>query len=118
MIPEYGSSSTPKAQLAHKLAARLHWRRCEGCGAKKVHAHHPDYDKPVDVKWLCASCHHQEHAMHAEWRIHLYGPRGPRSRKFGPPLPPGVGWRTGRWLFRGQAFKTYAEASANFTHRP
>jgi CRISPR/Cas system-associated protein Cas5 (RAMP superfamily) len=33
---------------------------CENCGAKKiVHAHHPDYSKPLQVQWLCPP-HHME----------------------------------------------------------
>jgi hypothetical protein len=35
---------------------------CEVCGAKRVHAHHDDYLKPLDVRWLCAA-HHKEHHM-------------------------------------------------------
>lgn len=33
---------------------------CEVCGAKVVDAHHDDYAKPLDVRWLCRS-HHREH---------------------------------------------------------
>lgn len=35
---------------------------CEGCMEKHVlHGHHNDYDKPLEVKWLCVSCHAKEH---------------------------------------------------------
>lgn len=36
---------------------------CERCQATgEVHAHHHDYSKPLDVEFLCRSCHRQEHA--------------------------------------------------------
>lgn len=36
---------------------------CERCGAKKVklHKHHPDYAKPLDVVFLCPPCHGKAH---------------------------------------------------------
>jgi hypothetical protein len=33
---------------------------CEICGVEKVDAHHDDYSKPWDVRWLCR-LHHAEH---------------------------------------------------------
>ena len=33
---------------------------CEVCGNIKVDAHHDDYTKPMDVRWLCRK-HHNEH---------------------------------------------------------
>lgn len=35
---------------------------CERCGNEKSYAHHEDYDKPLDVMWLCQPCHKQRHA--------------------------------------------------------
>lgn len=36
---------------------------CFECGAEKTEAHHPDYDRPLDVIWLCPAHHKQTHAM-------------------------------------------------------
>ena len=38
---------------------------CEVCGAK-AHAHHPHYDAPLLVTWLCPAHHKQAHALIAE----------------------------------------------------
>ena len=38
---------------------------CERCGVDKgqrLHGHHDDYSKPLDVMWLCALCHRFRHA--------------------------------------------------------
>lgn len=36
--------------------------RCERCGAAcKPHGHHADYAKPLEVEWLCSTCHGVEH---------------------------------------------------------
>lgn len=42
---------------------------CEQCGEtgvfkdgrNKVQAHHDDYNKPMEVRWLCQKCHHEWH---------------------------------------------------------
>lgn len=41
-------------------AGRLERQPCEVCGAT-AEAHHDDYDKPFDVRWLCPFHHNQHH---------------------------------------------------------
>lgn len=36
-------------------------KACEICGSKKTHAHHEDYSKPLEVRWLCPLHHHRHH---------------------------------------------------------
>jgi hypothetical protein len=39
---------------------------CEVCGNAKSEAHHPDYSKPLDVRWLCRVHHRMEHGAYTE----------------------------------------------------
>ena len=39
---------------------------CEICNEMKVDAHHDDYNKPLDVRWLCRKHHNQHHRLHGE----------------------------------------------------
>ena len=40
---------------------------CEKCGStESVHAHHDDYAKPLNVRWLCAVHHKQWHNENGE----------------------------------------------------
>ena len=40
---------------------RLVRQPCQVCGATRSHGHHSDYSKPLDVVWLCAVHHKEEH---------------------------------------------------------
>lgn len=40
---------------------RLVRQSCEQCGHAKAQAHHDDYAKPLEVRWLCVSCHRVWH---------------------------------------------------------
>lgn len=40
---------------------RLFRKPCEICGEKYVHGHHDDYNKPLEVRWLCPVHHRQWH---------------------------------------------------------
>lgn len=38
-------------------------QECEKCGRshKRIEAHHPSYDQPLAVEWLCRPCHGMAH---------------------------------------------------------
>lgn len=62
----------PKAYKAHQMvryhvrSGNLHKQPCEVCGSISTVAHHDDYDKPLNVRWLCQAHHKQWHAEHGE----------------------------------------------------
>ena len=53
--------------VAHSSVARavrngtLARQPCCRCGDAKTVAHHEDYDKPLEIVWLCQPCHKQRH---------------------------------------------------------
>ena len=57
----------PERYKAHTMVSnavrngKLIPKNCEVCG-DKAHAHHDDYNKPLDVRWLCPIHHQQYHA--------------------------------------------------------
>lgn len=52
----------PQHKVAARMATRVLDRKpCEVCGATKVEAHHDDYTKPLDVRWLCKRHHAEVH---------------------------------------------------------
>ena len=56
-----------RRSYAHNMVARairsgsLLRQPCVRCGETKSLAHHEDYDKPLEVIWLCQPCHKQRH---------------------------------------------------------
>lgn len=63
----------PEAYEAHKAVAiavssgrLVKPELCEDCGEnRRLYAHHEDYSKPLDVNWLCSSCHRKRHIKKA-----------------------------------------------------
>lgn len=44
---------------------KIERKPCQVCGSDKSEMHHPDYELPLFVVWLCRPCHL---AWHAHWR--------------------------------------------------
>ena len=70
--PEY-RKKYPNRYKAHSIvgnsirAKKLFREPCEVCGDfDKIHAHHDDYLKPLNVRWLCAAHHSQWHKENGE----------------------------------------------------
>jgi hypothetical protein len=55
------TSAHKKVQYALRIGRLVRPAICSQCGQPPkrgvVHAHHPDYTKPLEVVWLCAGCH-------------------------------------------------------------
>tara|TARA_Y100000310_G_C20562508_1_gene753750 strand:+ start:829 stop:1140 length:312 start_codon:yes stop_codon:yes gene_type:complete len=45
-------------------AGKIVRQPCAICGEPKAHAHHADYNKPLEVEWLCAEHHRAWHKEH------------------------------------------------------
>lgn len=69
---ELWMSANPEKRAAHVLLGNAvrdgrveKPKFCTRCGefypSRKIHAHHHDYTKPLDVTWLCVYCHVEEH---------------------------------------------------------
>lgn len=67
-----GEKNGGKSEAAVRAHSKLNYRvrlglvrppqHCERCGKrKKLEAHHSNYNRPYDVRWLCAHCHHEVH---------------------------------------------------------
>src|SRR5262245_6556904 len=79
---------------------RLEPRPCEVCGWSLALAHHDDYAKPMEVRWLCHAHHREWHKLHPV-PAEAYVP--PRFRG----TPPGE-----RRPNRGRAFRRYLKPRA------
>ena len=63
-------TATAKALARGQIEKPLLCERCREPG-KTVYAHHPDYQRPLEIRWLCGSCHKQTHIEAGEvqhWR--------------------------------------------------
>jgi len=68
---EYRERFPAKAKARRKVAYHvrkgdLTAKPCEVCGEEKTVAHHDDYSKPLDVRWLCQAHHVRWHKENGE----------------------------------------------------
>jgi hypothetical protein len=67
-VNERWTAKYPTRRAAHTALSnairdkRVQKRPCLFCGSEKVEGHHRDYSKPLDVVWLCPTCHRRLHA--------------------------------------------------------
>lgn len=60
---QFPNRKRANSAVAHALrSGKLKKQPCWVCGGNAV-AHHPDYDRPLDVVWLCQPHHKQAHAL-------------------------------------------------------
>lgn len=79
--------SSPEGRLRVNARAKLAWHIkagsiakpscCDQCSAAvAIEAHHADYTKPLEVRWLCKPCHWANHIDSASIPISTTAPKG------------------------------------------
>lgn len=59
---KYRKKYLAKSKVCYAVrSGKLKRKPCEVCGALEVQAHHHDYNKPLDIIWLCDYHHKEEH---------------------------------------------------------
>jgi len=53
----------------HVKRGNLTRKPCEVCAAEPADAHHDDYTRPLDVRWLCRSHHRQWHVENGPGKV-------------------------------------------------
>jgi hypothetical protein len=60
--PRVRKKSMARWMINHmKQSGSIKSEPCAFCGEEPSQAHHPDYDKPLLIVWLCANCHRKIH---------------------------------------------------------
>lgn len=69
VISKWAKNNREKVNVSQKLRYAVNKEKiikpkvCDHCHEeKRIVGHHPDYTKPLEVLWLCYSCHKIEHS--------------------------------------------------------
>ena len=63
LMKKYPEKNQSRIDLRNAVASgKVKRQPCEVCGNPKSQGHHHDYSKPLDVKWLCARHHAEDHS--------------------------------------------------------
>jgi hypothetical protein len=76
-LPKYRANEA--VQYALRMGT-LQKQPCEVCGDQKAYAHHDDYEKQLEVRWLCPGHHNQWHAENGEGKNGRTGECGIQHR--------------------------------------
>jgi len=70
-VPDNGKKNRARklVEKAIKRGVLNNPHKCSQCestdsfkdGRSSIQAHHDDYNKPLDIRWLCQPCHHEWH---------------------------------------------------------
>lgn len=85
-------------------SGRLIRQPCEECSREPAQAHHDDYSRPLDVRWLCTVCHADHHRgdksnPRAKTRIapnHRFRPKSTHCPSGHELTPDNLYWTQGR----------------------
>ena len=61
LVKNYARYQTQRAVAKGELKRPKKCSKCRREGLQ-IHAHHPNYFKPLKVRWLCRDCHHLVHS--------------------------------------------------------
>lgn len=60
--PVCAMKNRARRKVRHEITkGRMTKLPCNICGNANVQAHHSDYNKPLEVQWLCRKCHLELH---------------------------------------------------------
>lgn len=65
---EPGKSNARTAVARALRSGRLVRKPCEVCGAAKAEAHHDDYTRPLEIRWMCRVHHMMHHGRYHDAR--------------------------------------------------